>query len=622
MSSSAIRRDLIVDRLIGHARSRPSAPALYARVKGGGGDEFVPLTFAEYEQRARAFAAACIALGMPVGGAVGIVADSRVEWVLAAIGAQMAGGMTVGIYQTSTAEQTAYILRHSEAWVAVLENLQQWQKLQPLLATLSQLRRVVLMDGYAALSADDQALTAASGGKLLLPWDQFLSSGTASLPTVAERIENLQPDQIASLIYTSGTTGTPKGVILTHHNLAWTAACALQIHHADEKDVVVSYLPMSHIAEQLFSLYLTITSGARVYFSGGIERIKETLLAARPTLFLAVPRVWEKFQAGVVTKLQQASPLQRRVIAWARDVGTRTGRYRLDSGKPFGLLALEEKLAQKLFFTKLKTALGLERVRVAITGSAAIRKDVLDFFLSLQLPIYEVYGLSESSGPLTCNAAKPGHTRLGTVGRPLPGTTLKLAEDGEVLFQGPNVCAGYFKNPEATAQAIKDGWLYTGDVGEIDSDGFLRITDRKKDLFKTSGGKYVAPQLLEGQLRSIPLIAQAVIIGESRKYLTALLTLEPERALAFAKESGLSEDLDALAQEPKVLALIQEHVDRLNKTLARFETIKRITLLGRDFTVANDEMTPSQKLKRKVIYTRYAAQIDAMYPEADSAQEG
>jgi long-chain acyl-CoA synthetase len=232
-----------------------------------------------------------------------------------------------------------------------------------------------------------------------------------------------------------------------------------------------------------------------------------------------------------------------------------------------------------------------------------------------------VYGLSESSGPLTCNAAKPGLARLGTVGRPLPGTTVKLAEDGEVLFQGPNVCAGYFKNPEATAATIRDGWLYTGDVGEMDADGFLRITDRKKDLFKTSGGKYVAPQLLEGQLRSIPLIAQALVVGENRQYLTALLTLEPERVLAFAKESGLPEDLDLLAQEPKVLALIQEHVDRLNKTLARFETIKRITVLPRDFTVDNDEMTPSQKLKRKVIFARYASQIEAMYPKTDSAAD-
>jgi long-subunit acyl-CoA synthetase (AMP-forming) len=433
--------------------------------------------------------------------------------------------MAVGVYQTSTPEQVAYILRHSEALVAVLDTPSQWRKVKPHLETLPKLRRLVLLDGLATLSEEDRAIQSPAGGALLTDWAGLLKSAEGHKDAAVERMAGLLPDQIATIIYTSSTTGDPKGVMLTHLNLSWTASAALTVHHADERDAIVSYLPLSHIAEQMFSVYLPLTSGSRVYFAGGLDKLRETLVAARPTVFLGVPRVWEKLQAALQQKLSEASPIQRRVIAWARDVGTRAGRYRLESGKPFGLLALEEAVAQRLLFNKVKTAIGLDKVRVAVSGAAAIRKDVLDFFLSLGLPIYEVYGQSECAGPATSNASRPGETRLGTVGRAIPGTVVKLAEDGEILFQGPNLCAGYFKDPASTSAAIQDGWLHTGDVGELDDKGFLRITDRKKDLFKTSGGKYIAPQPLEGLLRSIPIVAQAVIIGENRKYVTALLTL-------------------------------------------------------------------------------------------------
>jgi len=333
-----------------------------------------------------------------------------------------------------------------------------------------------------------------------------------------------------------------------------------------------------------------------------------------------VPRVWEKLQAALTAKLQQAKPVQRRVIAWARDVGQRAGTYRLEHGKPYGLLALEERVAERLLFRKLKTALGLDRLRIAVSSAAAIRKEVLEFFLSLQVPIYEAYGQSECSGPLSCSTLQPGGTRLGTVGRPLPGTTCQIGPDGEILLQGPNVFVGYFKDPANTAATLADGWLHTGDIGELDADGFLKVTDRKKDLFKTSGGKYIAPQPIEGQLRLIPGIAQVVVIGENRKYLTALLTLEPDRALAYAKQHELPTELEALAAHPKFLAYIQEHLDRINSSLARYETIKRFALLANDFTIERDEMTPTQKLKRRVILERYAAQIEAMYPPEDSGE--
>lgn len=647
MSGTVGHRDLILDRLWRHANARPTDPALLSRVPSGG---FAALSWAEYRDRVRSVAAACVALGVPVGGTVAVLSDNRVEWLLSALGAQAAGAMAAGVYQTSTAEQVAYILRHSEALIVVIDTPTQWRKLKPHLGSLPRLRRVVLLEGIAGLPEEDRSLAGVAdpGGPVLTDWDGFLKSGAGYENAAEQRLAGLLPDQIASLIYTSGTTGDPKGVMLTHLNLSWTASCALQVHHADERDAVVSYLPLSHIAEQMFSVYLTITAGSRVYFAGGLDKLKETLIAARPTVFLAVPRVWEKLQSALQTRLSEAKPLQRRIIAWARDVGLRVGRYRLESGSPFGLLALEEKVAQKLLFNKVKTAIGLDRVRVAVSGAAAIRKDVLDFFLSLGLPIYEVYGQSECAGPSTSNASKPGETRLGTVGRAIPGGSVKLAEDGEILFQGPNLFAGYYKDPAATAATIQDGWLHTGDVGELDDRGFLRITDRKKDLFKTSGGKYIAPQPLEGLLRAIPIIGQAVIVGENRRYVTALLTLDPDKAAAFAKERGLTPaapgsdpgaapaaappadrsadpalDLGALTRNEKVLAFVQEHVDRINKSLARYETVKRFTLLPRDFSIDRDEMTPSQKLRRRVILTRYAREIEAMYPpDAEPASEG
>ena len=607
----ASQRDFVPDRLAHHARTRPADPALLARTASG---DFLPLSWAQYQEQTRSVAAACLALGLPVGGVIGIIAESRVEWVITAIGAMTAGGIAAGVYQTSTPEQVAYILRHSDALVAVIENLAQWQRLRPSLPSLPQLRRVVLMEGAGELSPEDQALPGPTGEPLCQGWSAFLSSGTAHQAAVDARLAALRADQVATIIYTSGTTGIPKGVMLSHENLAWTANCSLQMYPCDEKDIVVSYLPLSHIAEQMFSVYLPIYAGSRVYFAGGMDRLRETLLVARPTLMLGVPRVWEKLQAALVAKLQQAKPIQRRVIAWARDVGLRAGNYALEHGKPYGLLALEERLAERLLFRKLKTALGLDRVRYAVVGAAAIRKEVLEFFLTLQLPIREVYGQSECTGPLSSCTPQPGGTRLGTVGKPLPGTTCQLGPDGEILFKGPNVFVGYFKDPAATAETLADRWLHTGDIGEFDAEGFLRITDRKKDLFKTSGGKYIAPQHLEGLLRTIPMISQAVIIGEGRKYLTALLTLDADRVLAFAKQHELVADLEALAADPKVLAQVQEQLEKINLALPRYETIKRFTLLAQDFTIERDEMTPTQKLKRKVILQHHSGAIETMYP--------
>lgn len=612
----------ILARLSVQARSRGGDVALWAR---GANGAFAPITWREYQSRVIDFAAACLAVGLPVGGAVAILGEGCAEWVIAALGAMTAGGIAAGVYHTLTPEQSAYVFAHCEAPIIVLDTIERWRALAPQLTRLSRLRRVVIVQSQGALPADVTAATphpdaapipVRAQGPIVQSWADFMQSGSSFRHSVRERRGNILPDQVASLIYTSGTTGTPKGVMLTHQNIAWVASACLDVHSMQSGDVVVSYLPLCHIAEQIFTLYVPLTAGSTVYFAGGIPQLRETLLLARPTLFLAVPRVWEKLQAAVQAQLAKASPLQARVIAWARDVGLRAGRYRLEHGRPFGLLAIEEKIADKVLFQKVKSALGLDRVRLSFSGAAAIRKDVQDFFLSLGLPIYESYGQSESTGLITLSGAKAGTSRFGCVGKAMPGVQVRLAPDGEVLAQGPNLFAGYYKDQAATAQALEGGWLHTGDVGEFDADGFLRITDRKNDLFKTSGGKYIAPGPIEGALRSIPLVSQAIVLGEGRKFVAALLTLDVDALRVFAGTAGIEGDAATLAQHEKVRAHVQEQVDRINRGLARFETVKTFALLPQDFSQENDEVTPTQKLRRRVILRRHAATIDALYEGA------
>ncbi|MCS6914188.1 MAG: long-chain fatty acid--CoA ligase [Myxococcales bacterium] len=594
-------RDLMLDRLARHAHTQPNAPALYARKED---ESWQATTWADYHSQVRSFAAACAALGLRPGGGVGILAENSPSWVIAALGAMAARGVAIGIYQTSTPDQVAYILSHSEALLCVVEDQQQWEKIFQKRDQLPALRKVVLVRGPVP------------NDPLCTSFADFLRTGQGWEAEIEARLQAIQPGDLATLIYTSGTTGNPKGVMLSHHNLAWTASCGKDmVGGATADDCVVSYLPLSHIAEQMFTIYLPLTGGYRVYFAGSLERVKETLVVARPTFFLGVPRVWEKFKAALEARLREATGLQAAIVRWARQVGLRAGHERLNRGQPRGLLALQERMADRLFFSKLKRALGFDRLRLAVTGAAPIGREVLEFFLSLGIPIYEVYGQSEASGPTSFNLPFPGKARLGTVGRPIPGIEVKLAQDGEILVRGPNVFQGYYKDPEATAEVLQDGWLHSGDIGEFDEAGFLRITDRKKDLIKTSGGKYVAPQALEKLLKGIPIVSQAVVIGDNRKYLTALLTLEAERARAFARQRGLPEDLAQLAEHPEVLRFVQGEVDRINQGLARFETIKRFLLLANDFTTEGGELTPTQKVRRKVVAQKYASQIENMYAD-------
>ncbi len=599
-----MQRDTVVDRLIRHAANQPHTPALYSRRDG----QWTSIDWSAYVERCREFAGALLAEGYEPGQAVAIVGNNSPEWVIADVGAMLARGVATGIYQTNTPEQVAYVAAHCEARVLVLEDRKQWLKIDAERAKLPLVKRIVMIREHDKV--DDPRVVS---------FDAFLESGRGRSDAVDTRFKEIQDDDLATLIYTSGTTGPPKGAMLSHRNLAVMSAAAVGVASAGPSDCVVSYLPLSHIAEQLFTIHVALTAGYPVWFAESLEKLRETLVAARPTLFLGVPRVWEKFRVALETKLAEATGLKAAIVKWSRGVLRRSNQQRVDRGEPTGLLGIQDRIAQKLFASKLRAQLGLDRLRVGVTGAAPISRDVLEFFLGCGIIIREVYGQTEGAGAATFNRPAPGQTRIGTVGLPIPGFDVKIAPDGEILVHGPAVFLGYFREPEATAATIVDGWLHSGDIGEFDADGFLRITDRKKDLIITSGGKNVAPQNIEKLLRDIDGISQAVVIGDRRKYLTALLTIDPDQARRLAASRGWPEATSELSQHPGFEAYVRERVEQVNTQLARYESIKKFVLLPQDFSQETGEMTPTQKVKRKVVMEKFRAQIEGMYADAESS---
>ena len=597
-------RNTIVDMVFQNAERLTSQTAM----NYFGATRWERVSWAEYADGIRKFGAALLACGYEPGWGLAILGDNRPEWLISHLGGMAVRALPTGIYQTSTADQIAYILNHAEVRVVVVDSWSRWERISEKRDVLPLLKLVVLLDAEGHDLDDD----------LLVSWDDFLAMAGPDNAAFETRFEALDPEDLATLIYTSGTTGPPKGVMLSHQNLAWTSRQTRRAigGEVSDEDCVVSYLPLSHIAEQMFSIYLAAAYGYPIWFSPSLEALKETLIAARPTLFLAVPRVWEKFKAALESQLETLKGPKAKLVQWARGVGEKTGNDLVVHGQPSGLARIEFALAEKLFFKPLKAKLGLDAMKVAVTGAAPIGKEVLDFFLSCGIIIHEVYGQSEDSGPTSFNQPFPGERRLGTVGRPFPGVDVRIADDGEILVRGPNVFQGYYKDPDATDQTLVDGWLHSGDIGEFDADGFLRITDRKKDIIVTAGGKNVAPQNIEKLIRSIDGVSQAVVVGDRRKYLSALITLCPDKAphLPAAKShTSLEETAASKAFHNYMSAEIDA---RVNGELARYEQIKTFRLIGADFSQENGELTPTQKLKRNVIVKRHASLIDEMYPDA------
>jgi long-chain acyl-CoA synthetase len=573
------------------AVERPSAIAYQAKVNG----RWQPTTWRTYVEQIRSAARAMIALGLATGGKVSILGFNRPEWVIFDHAAMMAGGCPAGIYTTCSPEEVQYIVHHSESLLVLVENAEQLAKVRAKRAELPLLRWIVTMQGVEA-SGDD-----------VLAWDAFLAKGdTVTEAELDRRVDAIEQADLATLIYTSGTTGPPKGVMLSHGNLAWTAQTLLDMGGRRVDDVSLSYLPLSHIAEQMCTIHMPATSGSTVYFAESLEKVPENLKDVRPTVFFGVPRIWEKFHAVLVGKLAEAQGARKYLVEWARKVCTEVNKRRF-RGEPLPkVLELQYRLADRLVISKIKQALGFDRVQELFSGAAPIAPDVLEFFASLDLPIKEIYGQSEDCGPTSCNL--PGRTKLGSVGPPLPGVEVKIAEDGEILVRGPNVFLGYYKEPEATAEALKDGFLCSGDLGAFDAEGFLTITGRKKEIIITAGGKNIAPKNIEAMIKQSPLVGEAVVIGDRRKYLTALITLDESAARKLLPSGDLT-------KAPEIRSMVQARIDEVNQQLARVEQIKKFVILPAAFSIDSGELTPTLKIKRKVVAQKYAKEIESMYAE-------
>jgi long-chain acyl-CoA synthetase len=581
--------DTIPHRVLKMAAERPSTIAYQAKVNG----RWQPTTWNTYAEQIRAAARAMMALGLGRGGKVSILGFNRPEWAIFDHAAMMAGGCPAGIYTTCSAEEVQYIIHHSESLIVLVENADQLAKVKAKRAELPLLKYIVMMKGSAGTGGD------------VLTWDDFLAkSESVTDQELDQRVDSIEQSDLATLIYTSGTTGPPKGVMLSHHNLAWTSRTLWQLGGQRTGEVVLSYLPLSHIAEQMCTLHMPATGGHTVYFAESIEKVPENLKDARPTIFFGVPRIWEKFHAAMAGKLAQTTGVKKTLVEWARKVCTQVNARR-DRGEPVPKhLELQYKLADKLVVSKIKQAIGLDRAHEMFSGAAPIAADVLQFFSSLDMPIHEIYGQSEDSGPTSCNIA--GKTKIGSVGPPIPGIEVKLGEDGEILVRGPHVFIGYYKEPEATAETLKDGWLCSGDLGAFDKEGFLSITGRKKEIIITAGGKNIAPKNIEALIKQSPLVGEAVVIGDRRKFLTVLVTLEPT-----ATENVPSD---------QIRSQIQVKIDEINQQLARVEQIKKFAILEKPFGIDSGELTPTMKIKRKVVAQKYATEIEAMYAtERDDA---
>ena len=586
----------IVHHLEQNAARLGDRPALHDKVTGA----WRTTSWREYNQLTRQAGKALISLGLGEGDVVTILGANRPEWAVSALAAMRVGGISAGIYTSCSAEEIGYIVGHSESPVIVIENLDQLGRVLEAWSDTPALKHAVMMEG--AGDHDDPRV---------LSWSEFLAMGdSVDEAELDARLAGLRSDQVADFIYTSGTTGPPKAVMLTHENLVWTATQMGSSVALSNDEVTLSYLPLSHIAEQQASLLMPLIFGYEVHFCHDGLQLADYLKEVRPTLFFGVPRVWERFEAGIRGQLEQAEGAKAKIADWARSVAAK--KIALDNeGQPIpAVLNAQYALADKLVLSKIHSAIGFDRARSMVSGAAPIPASSIEFLASVGLPILELYGQSEDTGPTTTNL--PGANRIGTVGRAVSGVEVKIADDGEILVRGKNVFPGYYKNQAATDETLIDGWLHSGDLGAFDDDGYLSIIGRKKDIIITSGGKNIAPQNIEEALSSIDIVGTAVVVGEQQRFLIALLTLEPEAAARFAEEHGL--DAASMHDAPAVRSHLEDAIKtQVNPLMARVEHVRNFVVLPHEFSTETGELTPTFKVKRNVVNEMYADQIAAAY---------
>jgi long-chain acyl-CoA synthetase len=585
-----------------HVLGRHPKPLLIGQVRDGA---IAGESTRDWFDRVRDLALGLASLGVGMGDRVVIMSESRPEWLTADLAILTLGGVTVPVYATLTAAQARYIIQDAGARVAFVSTAEQLEKLQSVRHQLPALEAIVTF------------ASAPAGSTSVLTLDALVTRGHARLMgewgagrQFRDNTREIRPEQLATIIYTSGTTGEPKGVMLSHANLISNMIAGHTIVPVKEDDVSLSFLPLSHSFERLVS-YVYLAHGVTIVFAESMETVGRDLAIVKPTVMTGVPRVYEKFQARILERGQALPQPRRTLFHWGVKVAHAKARAEGGGGNAGGILALEAALADRLVFSKIRESIG-GRLWCLVSGSAPLPVDAAEFFHGLGLPITEGYGLTETSPVVSANPI--GAARIGTVGKPIPGVEVRIAEDGEILVRGPNVMMGYYNKPEETAAVLKDGWFHTGDIGALDAEGYLRITDRKKDLLVTSGGKKVAPQPIEGILKQSRLVAEAVLLGDRRRFIAALIVpdfIALERRL---KDLGRPPaDRAVLVGRDDVVALYDEVVKALNRELSQFEQIKKFRVLPREFTIASGELTPTMKVKRKSVEENWAAEIEELY---------
>lgn len=610
-SQSARSIKTLVD-LFRHSIAKEKAGLLNFKRNG----QWQAVSSGELYEKVRLAAMGLYALGVQPGHHVGLLSENRVEWTIADLAVINCGAADVPVYSTQAPKQVAYILNDAGVEVLFISNQDQYDRVREALHSCPKLRVIISFDPVNAPS-----------GKVM-SFDELLNWGTAAYDTDPHAFEALQttvtPETLATLIYTSGTTGDPKGVMLSHGNLVANVLSTAEVMTVDEDEPALSFLPFSHIFERAVIYYYLYTR-ARVYYARSIDSVAEDLRDVKPHYLTSVPRLFEKIHARAMDKADEKGGLTAKVAHWAIEIGQQWAEVVSNGGAPGFALSFKHKVADALFFSKWREAMG-GHIRYFVAGGAALAPDLAKTFYAAGMPILQGYGLTESSPGITSNSE--AYNRLGSVGKAMPGVSIKIAADGEILAAGPNIMQGYYNRPEETEEALetdKEGrvWLHTGDIGQLDKDGFLFITDRKKDLLKTSGGKYIAPQPIENAIKRSRFVNQVIVIGDQRKFPAVLIVPQMDALKAYADQTGVAAKTPSeLIAHPQIIALIEDEVAKYTAELSQYEKIKAVLLLEHELTVESGELTPTLKVKRRVVVEKHRKAIDQLYHEKEVAHAG
>jgi len=610
-----LAKETIVDVFWERVKSCSEKPAILHKVNGA----YQKVIWREQGKVVELAAGGLLNLGVNKGDNVAIMSQTRAEWTWSDIAILSCGAHSVPIYPTLSPSEIQYLLQNSDAVGIIVENPAQLAKILSISALPKLLRFVVLLDG--TIDKLDDHLR-------ILSWQDLLKDGEVYLPNhpddLNSRIASVQPFDLASIVYTSGTTGIPKGAMLLHSTIFAVCKGISEAVEFKRDDVLLSFLPLSHVYERVGGQFFSIYQGLVIAYAESMEKVPQNMVEVHPTVLNAVPRFYEKAYQRIQLEIRNLPKAQQYLIRWALALGKRAAKY---SNLPNNEKAIAEhiyraelRVADRLVFSRIRRRFG-GRLRIMVSGAAPLSHEVHSFFDTIGLKIVEGYGLTETAAPAICNT--PEDNRPGTVGKPLPGVQIKLAEDGEIMVKGPTVFAGYYKNEEATLEAFEDGWFLTGDIGEIDKDGYIRIKDRKKDIIITAGGKHIAPQRIENLFRGDHLISQILVYGDRRKYITALITLNRDSVLSFARANQIEfKTYNELLENPLILQEIEFSVKAKNGDLANFEQIKKFKILENDFSLETNELTPTFKIKRKVITQHYQQILDNFYDAEDLELEG